>query len=133
MADHYRQFSIAVRIHGQLAAAWITETLRSRRRQRHVIGVDFDWALKEGYLHLTDHDERGNVEHVALFLRELVALGYVHEPVPIYWADTCSRHWPNAFMGGAAIVTRRRTYWFVLPELVERKLRAIEQRRRTRT
>lgn len=144
MADHYRQFSVAVRLHGKLAAAWVTETLRGKQRQwRQLtdaddpdgaddVGIDFDWAIEDGHLYLTDQGEHGNVEHVAAFLRQLIRLGYVQASVPIYWADTCSRHRPDEFGGGAALVTKRRVYWFVLPELVEKKLNAIERRRRAR-
>lgn len=59
-------------------------------------------------------------------------LGYVEEPVAIYWADTCSKPRPDEFAGGAAIVTKRRVEWIVLPEIVERKLHAIERRTRAK-
>jgi hypothetical protein len=143
VADHYRQFSVAVRLHGKLATAWVTDTLRARRRQwqqlveadehgaADEVGIDFDWSIDdEGYLCLTDDDGGGSVEHVVEFLRELMRVRYVHEPVAIQWADTCSKHRPDEFTGGAVVVTRRRVHWFVLPEIVERKLRAIEQRKR---
>ncbi len=141
MADNYRQFSVAVRLHGKLAAAWVTDTMCNRRRQwQHLldegyeeaadeVGIAFDWSIDpEDYLCITDDGGSGNVEHAAEFLRELMTLDYVQEPVAIYWADTCSKPRPDEFAGGAAIVTRRRVHWFVLPEIVERKLRAIERR-----
>ncbi len=121
--SHYRQFSVAVAIHGKLAAEWMTEILRSRQRT-----LDFNWSIDDGVLHLTDRGDDGNVELVATFLRELVNLGYVVEPVAIYWADRGSRHGPDGFMGGAALVTKRRTYWFVLPEIVERNLQQLRRR-----
>ena len=142
MANHYRQFAVAVRLRGKLAAAWITEMLRDRQKawqqlvdaEQHdaadAIGIDFDWMIDDGQLHLTDNGEHGNVEHVDQLLRELIRIGYVQEPVAIHWADTCSRHRPGEFTGGAALVTKRRTYWFVLPELVEKKVAALERRRR---
>ncbi len=142
MADYHRTFAVAVRLQGKLAAAWITETLRSRQKSRQqlldagddeaadAIGIEFHWFIEDGYLHLTDKGETGDVEQVADFLRQLVRLGYVRDPVAIHWADTCSRPRPDAFTGGAALVTKKRTYWFVLPELVEKKAKAIERRRR---
>lgn len=143
MADNFRLFSVAVRLQGKLAAAWVTDTMRTRRRRwQHLVdkgyqeaadevGIGFDWSIDpEGYLCVTDDSGSGNVEHAAEFLRELVKLGYVQEPVAIQWADTCSKPRPDEFTGGAAIVTRRRVHWFVLPEIVERKLRTLEWRRR---
>lgn len=140
MADHYRQFSVAVRLHGKLAAAWITDTMRTRRRhwQQLVeqgyeqaaddLGICFDWSIDgDDYLCITDDAGDGNVEHAAEFLRELMKLGYVTEPVAIYWADTCSKPRSDEFAGGAAIVTKKRVHWIVLPEIVERKLRSIER------
>lgn len=59
MANHYRQFSVAVRLHGKLAAAWITDTMRTRRRhwQQLVekgyeeaaddLGIGFDWSIDD--------------------------------------------------------------------------------------
>lgn len=140
VANHYRQFSVAVRLHGRLAGAWVTDAMRTRRRERQLlaergyvaaedIGIDFDWSIgDDGYLSITDDAGDGNVEHAAEFLQELIKLGYVVEPVAIYWADTCSKPRPDEFAGGAAIVTQRRIHWIVLPEIVERKLRAIERR-----
>ena len=142
MADYYRTFAVGVRLQGKLAAAWVTETLRSRQKNRQqlvdagddeaadAIGIEFHWFIEDGYLHLTDKGESGDVEHVANFLRQLVRLGYVQEPVAIHWADTCSRPRPDSFTGGAALVTNRRIYWFVLFDLVAKKRQAIERRRR---
>lgn len=56
-------------------------------------------------------------------------LGYVTEPIAIYWADTCSKPRPDEFAGGAAIVTKKRVQWIVLPELVEQRLRTIARHR----
>jgi hypothetical protein len=92
------------------------------------LGVDFEWALDDGQLYLMDNGESGNV---AAFIEELICLGYAQEPVAIHWADSCSRPRPDTFTGGAALVTRRRTYWFILPELVEKKADSIARRRRT--
>ncbi len=141
MADHYRQFSVAVRLQGKLAAAWVMDTMRARRRQwqqlvdegfqdaADEIGVDFDWAIDdEGYLCLADDCGSGNIEHAAEFLRELVKLGYVAEPVAIQWADTCSKLRPDSFTGGAVIVAGCGVQWIVVPDIVERKLRVIERR-----
>lgn len=144
MANHYRQFSVSVRLHGKLAGAWVTELLRDRQRTWQQLadagehdaaddlGIDFEWSIDGGELSLSDNGESGNVEHVAALVRELMRLGYVQEPVSIYWADTCSKPRPDEFMGGAALVTKRKTYWFVLPEIVEKKAHAIERRRRAR-
>lgn len=141
MANYYRYFAIAVRLHGKLADAWTRDTLNGRRKawQQLVdageddvadeIGIDFDWAIEDGCLHLTDNGDSGNVAHVAKVLRELIALGYVQEPVAIHWADTCSSPRPDSFSGGAALVTRRRTYWFDLNEIIEKKIGALERRR----
>ena len=93
------------------------------------VGVDFDWQLEDDQLVMTDDGASGSVEHVAALLRELMRLGDAQEPVAIHWADTCSRPRPDAFTGGAALVTRRRTHWFILPELVEKKARSLERRR----
>lgn len=141
MADHYRQFSVAVRLHGKLAAAWVTDTMRTRRRHSQQlmeegyneaaddVGTGFDWSIDDDhYLYVTDDAGDGNVEHAAEFLREPMRLGYVTEPVAIYWADTCSSPRPEEFAVGAAIVTKKRVHWIVLPEIVERKLRTIERR-----
>lgn len=144
MADYYRYFSVAVRLHGKLACAWVIEMLRERRRTwqqlvdareddaAEAVGVDFDWQIEDDHLVITDDGASGNVEHVAALLRELMRLGYVQEPVAIHWADTCSRPRPGAFTGGAALVTRRRTHWFSLPELVEKKALSLERRRMSR-
>lgn len=144
MADYYRYFSVAVRLHGKLAGAWVTEMLRERRRTwqqlvdageddaADAIGIDFDWRVEDDHLVITDDGASGNVEHVAALLRELMRLGYVQEPVAIHWADTCSRPRADAFTGGAALVTRRRTHWFILPELVEKKAQSLERRRTSR-
>lgn len=141
MANHYQQFSVSVRLHGKVAASWIADTMRERRRERRLliekgytkeadeIAGDFDSSIDDdAYLCIADAGGDGNVQHAAEFLRELIKLGYVTGPVAIYWADTCSRPRPDEFVGGAAVVTKRRIEWIVLPELVERKLRAIEQR-----
>lgn len=146
MADYYRHFCVAVRLHGKLAAAWVTDTMRARRRQwqqlvdegyqeaADEIGIDFDWSIDdEGYLCVADDCGSGNVEHAAEFVRELMKLAYVLEPMAIQWAETCSRAMPDAFTGGAAIVTKQRVRWIVLPEIVERRLRAIERRSTRRT
>lgn len=140
-ADYYRHFSVGVRLLGKLAGPWVTELMASRRTTwqqlidageddaAEAVGVDFDWSIEDGSLYLTDNGESGNVEHVADLLRELIRLGYVQEPVAIHWADSCSRSRPDAFTGGAAIVTKKRTYWFLLPELVAKKLETLERRR----
>lgn len=144
MADYYRHFSVAVRLHGKLATAWVTEMLRSRQKTwqqlvdageddaADVVGVDFDWQIEDDQLVMTDDGASGSVEHVAATIRELMRLGYVQEPVAIHWADTCSRPRPDAFSGGAALVTRRKTHWFIPFELIEKKAKSLERRRTSR-
>lgn len=142
MPAHHRRFSLAVRLHGKLAAAWATEMLRDRRRsmqrfadshQREeaaALAIDFTWSIKDGHLHLSDQQGSGSVEHAASVLRELIGLGYVRDPIPIYWSEVRESPVPDAVMAGALLVTRRRTYRFVLPELVEKKARTLLRRRR---
>ena len=144
MADYYRHFSVAVRLQGKLAAAWVSDTLRDRRKKRleltdagdddaaDEIPIDFEWMIEDGCLYLSDDGASGNVEHVAEFLRELMNLGYVQDPVAVQWADSCSRPRPDSFSGGAVIVTKTKTHWLVLPEIVEKKMDALEKRRRAR-
>ena len=109
MADYYRYFSVAVRLQGRLAGAWITDTLRSRRKTwqqlsdageddaADAVGIDFDWQVQDDHFVVTDDGATGNIEHVAALLCELMRLGYVQEPVAIHWADTCSSSRPDAF------------------------------------
>lgn len=141
-ADYYRHFSVAVRLHGKLAPAWVSDTLRSRRKKRleltdagdddaaDEIAIDFEWIVEDGCLYLSDDGASGNVEHVAALLRELIRLGYVEEPVAVQFADSCSRPRPDSFSGGALIVTKRKTYAILVPDLVEKKIDALERRRR---
>lgn len=93
------------------------------------IGIDFDSVVEDGCLYMTDNGATGNVEHVAEFLQALMKVGYVKDPVAVQWADSCSRPRTNSFTGGAVVVTPRKLYWFIVPDLVEKKLAALEHGR----
>lgn len=141
MADYYTHFSVAVRLPGKRATAWaLGELLRRRRRRQELIdasdddgadaiSIDFDSTVENGCLYITDNGATGNVEHVAEFLQALMKVGYVKDPVAVQWADSCSRPRPNSFTGGAVVVTPRKLYWFIVPDLVEKKLAALERGR----
>lgn len=141
MADYYTHFSIAVSLIGDVAQAWTIDTLRSRRRTRDKlrnagnddaadeVPIDFEYIVEDGKLSLSDNGMSGNVEHVAQFLQELVTLGHVAEPVAFQWADTCSRPRVDAFTGGGVVVTKRKLYWFVVPDLIEKQIEALNRRR----
>ena len=141
MADYYTHFSVAVRLRGKRAAAWASDELFRRRRRRQelidasdddaadAIGIDFDSNVENGCLYITDNGATGNVEHVAEFLQALMKGGYVKDPVVVQWADSCSRPRPDAFTGGAVVVTSGKLYWFIVPDLVEKKLAALERGR----
>ena len=142
MADYFTHFSVAVRLHGKLAAAWVTDELRRRRKKRHElrdagdddaadeVGIDFEWIVEDGCFYAYDYGATGSVEHVARFLQELIQLGYVQDPIGIQWCESCSRPRPDSFTGGGVVVTGRKLYWFVVPELVEKKIDSLGRRRR---
>ena len=92
------------------------------------MGIDFDWSIDKDSLCIADDCGNGKVEDAAEFVRELMRLGYVLEPVAIQWADTCSKARPDAFTGGAAIATRRGVQWIHVPEIIEWRIRTIDRR-----
>ena len=144
MADYMPWTSTAIRLQSKFAAAWTADELRRRRRRRQEfldageddaadsIGVDFDAIVEDQTLCVSDNGATANVHHIAAFLQELVRLGYVQDPVAFSWADTCSKSRADAFTGGAVVVTARKLYWFVVPDLVEQKLAALQRRRQRR-
>lgn len=144
MADYYTHFSVAVRLHGKLAPGWAADALRTLKRQQQAqidsgddeaaddVPIDFEFIIENGCAYFSDDGATGNVEHVARFLQQAMALGYVQEPVAIQWAETCSRPRPDSFTGGGVVVTRRKLHWFVVPNLLEHKIEQLERRRRRR-
>lgn len=145
MADYYTHFSIGVRLTGEDAQARVTEALQNLRHKRDElrdagdddaadqVPIEFEYVVEEGKLYLSDDGATGNVEHVAQFLQQLVTLGYVEEPVAFQWADSCSKPRVDAFTGGGVVVTKRKLYWFVVPDLIEKQIEALGRRRRART
>jgi hypothetical protein len=141
VADYYTHFSVAVRLQGKFAAAWTGDELRRRRRKRQelidagdddaadVVGIDFDALVEDGVLYVTDDGATGNLEDVAAFLQRLIKLGYVQDPVTVMWSESCSRPRPDSFGGGAVVVTKRKQHWFIVRDLVDKKIAALMRRR----
>jgi hypothetical protein len=140
VADYFTHFAFAVRLQGKLAAAWVTDELRRRERERHehldagdddaaeAVGCEFEWNVDDGCLYISDDGASGNVQHVARFVQELIKLGYVLGPVAVQWADTCSKSRADAFTGGGVVITKTRMRWFVVPLLIEKQIDAIRRR-----
>jgi hypothetical protein len=141
MADYYCQFSIEVLLRkGKQPAVreLMDEGMRVRGEldvlQRYddleAHGFDFDFTWDDATKLTIYSEEHGSVDHAVQFIADLVQRKLAVEPVAVYWANTCSQPRWGEFDGGGALITRKKTYWFIPRQLVDNKWKRIQEERR---
>ena len=120
MANYYTQFSFDVPTKTVEHADWLTRRIDELREREGEdapktpldqeiedcgFGVDYQRYGDHGIILFSD--ESGNVEAVSLFLTEyLTAFSEIPDGIGFEWSGTCSKMRPDAFGGGACLVTR---------------------------
>jgi len=83
-----------------------------------------DGSLDAGTLYVFSEDG-GGLEAAAQLVQSLLVRFDIAEPVILEWADTCSRPRPDAFGGGAMVITRDRILSMSTRQMAERMLNEV--------
>lgn len=112
MANYYTEFALSINVTPE-EAKWLDATLEGENHEADSeLSYCSDWKFdeKEGVFHFSSEGGSDDVEKLAELLQTFIKK-FNGDPIAFEYAFTCSKHKPDAFGGGACIVTKNDIEW----------------------